>query len=647
MSPRIPPNCATSASGNSPIPDEGDALSAVKAELAAKDRKLFSLEAALAQREREIRALESTLEAVYASTTWKLGAPLRIAKRLVARIANPARRRGRPPDNAFPLAPQRHGEGKTVPANYPEWQRLRLAERLRAANAAPGSWNHLITIVLFTEASDEAAALTATLASLQRQTYRNIEVLIAGVADDLIPSLADFSGHRGLFIERALDHLDVLSSADTDRLWRGSHVLFARAGTEFAPDAFALFNAALNPADGAIAADLVICDHDRLDGTGDVTTPSLVPGWDPDLICAFDYLETAFLASRALIKAQRDSGTPASLHDWLCGIARQFRQPATEHVAEPLVHMPARSRQPTAKPAVISPRSGDQLPALAVVIPNRNNAELLARCLRFLKFSNRFRPELVIVDNASDEAAVHALYRDLRERHGARIVQMNQMFNFSRMVNLGVAAASSEVVLLLNNDVEITTAGSLEQMMIHALRPEVGVVGCRLLYADGTVQHAGMLLRPGRAPGHPLRSEHVLRGAPGTADGYLHQLRTIRNYQCVTGALQVVRRDVFDRVGGFDEVELPVEYGDVDFCLRVRAAGWRTIALPLAGIIHRESSTRGTASPPPVIAMRTAAMKVIAERWPDAVARDPYRNPWVEVGEVPEARFPWSAAAAP
>ena len=107
-----------------------------------------------------------------------------------------------------------------------------------------------------------------------------------------------------------------------------------------------------------------------------------------------------------------------------------------------------------------------------------------------------------------------------------------------------------------------------------------------------------------------------------------------------------MRREVFERVGGFDEVELPVEYGDVDFCLRVRAAGWRVIVLPLDGLVHRESSTRGTASPPDVMAMRTAAMKVILRRWPEAVAHDPYINPWVAVGEVPEARFPWSVVAA-
>lgn len=628
-------------------------LTGIKAELSDRDRRIFSLETALAERETEIRSLEETLSALYASTSWKISVPLRLAKRLLARMryfprVQPAR--PRQPDLRHPTARPvlRVEEEDSRAADYSAWEGSRRAARLEAADDLSGLWNHLITIVIFAAEPDGAMRLSATLASLRRQHYRNIEVLLAGVPSDLPADLTDFSEYRGLFVEPALHPLDVLTLPAVDRLWRGSHLMFARAGTEFAPDAFALFNAALNAARGDAAPDLVLCDHDRLTASGEVTAPILGPGWDPDLICAFDYIETAFLASRALVLTQRAAQPPASLHQWLCGVARGLRQPATGHVAEPLVHMRASAPRPAlqpAAPAVPWTAAGAELPALAIVVPNRNKPELLKRCTRFLEFPNRFRPELVVVDNASDEPAVSAIYRDLCARHGARIVQMNQPFNFSRMVNLGVAAATAEVVLLLNNDVEITAPGLLEQMLAHALRPEVGVVGSKLLYPDGTVQHAGMMLSPGPTPENCVRAKHVLRGAPGTADGYLYQLRTVRNYQCVTGALLAMRREVFEHVGGFDEVALPVEYGDVDFCLRVRRAGRRVIALPLDGAVHAESSTRGTASPPAVMDMRTAAMAVIAERWPGAIAHDPYRNPWVAVGEVAEARFPWSGHA--
>src|SRR5262249_47084521 len=153
-----------------------------------------------------------------------------------------------------------------------------------------------------------------------------------------------------------LDPLDVLHAPAADRMWRGSHLMFARAGTEFAPDAFALLNAALDRAPREPAPDLIVCDHDRLEASGEVTAPSLVPGWDPDLICSFDYLETAFLVSRRLVVEQRAAGRAASLHDWLCRIARHVRQPVTAHVSEPLVHMPAHAPQPLPVPAAPPPR---------------------------------------------------------------------------------------------------------------------------------------------------------------------------------------------------------------------------------------------------------------------------------------------------
>jgi glycosyl transferase family 2 len=336
--------------------------------------------------------------------------------------------------------------------------------------------------VIFADGREGTTGFSATLASLHRQIYRNVEVLIAGAAPGLPPELADFSGHRGLFVEPGLHPLDLLTLPAADRLWRGSHLTFARAGTEFAPDALALFNAALDRSDDAPAPDLIVCDHDRLDDAGEVTAPSLVPGWDPDFICEFDYLETAFAASRALVAAQR-AERPGSLYDWLCRIARRPRQPVSRHVAEPLVHMPASVPRPVLRPArpLHLPLRGGELPALAIVIPSRNSSQLLERCVRFLNFENRFRPELVVVDNASEEAAVRALYRDLTARHGARVVQMDRSFNFSSMINTGVAASRSDLLLLLNNDVEITAPGLLETAMAHAMRPEVGVVGSRLM----------------------------------------------------------------------------------------------------------------------------------------------------------------------
>ncbi|TIL82921.1 MAG: glycosyltransferase [Mesorhizobium sp.] len=526
-------------------------------------------------------------------------------------------------------------EDATLSAGYDSWRQSRLAERMALAGQQR-TWNHLITVLIHDAASASRETLSHTLSSLLGQTYRNIEIVVAGVHEIDLPDVDDFTSLRGLFAEPTLDALNVLSDPAHDHLWRGSHLVFAAAGTTFDTDAFALLNRMLSPLRGTPMPDLIVCDHDRRDA-GAVPQPCFLPGWDPDLIVSMDYVGTAFMASRKLIFSRRSAERPNSLHGWLRTLASGPL--AVGHLTETVMHLPTALPRPSAEPADMRlprPRS------VAIVIPNRDQPKLLKRCVGFVKALENLSPELVIVDHASTDPATLALYAELQEKHGARIVRVHGRFNFSRMVNMGVAAATADVVVLLNNDVEITHPRQLELMVAHAMRPEVGVVGARLLYPDGSVQHAGIVLQPGSHSEHPVLAQHVLRGAPGNADGYLHAMRTVRNYQAVTGAIVASRRTVFHEIGGFDEVCLPVEYNDVDYCLRARLKGFRVIALPTDGIIHRESATRGSEATPEVLRMRIASMRLIAERWREAVDQDPFCNPHVDMGDRPQAGFPWT-----
>jgi GT2 family glycosyltransferase len=543
-------------------------------------------------------------------------------------------------DSAQPHAAEDFSERKKFPPgnDYDVWRGARLAERLSLAHTRQDVWNHLITVVV--QASD-TEGLADTLSTLRCQTYRNIEILVAGASEMSLPDANDFASLRGLFAEPALDPLDMMSDSATDRLWRGSHLVFAAAGTTFDPDAFALLNRMLSPSQGTSPPDLVICDHDRLVTPQASPQPCFLPGWDPDLIAAMDYVGSAFMASRRLVLERRSASRADSLHDWLKSLATGASPVAVAHLSETVMHLVADLPRPAPAPSVLSRPARAR--SVAIVIPNRDQPDLLSRCIRCLEFLEGPLPELVIVDHASTDPATLAIYADLQKRYGARIQRLGGRFNFSRMVNLGVAATTAEVVLLMNNDIEVTLPGQLEKIIEHAMRPEVGVAGARLLYPDGRVQHAGVLLRSGLDHQHRVMAQHVLRGAPGTADGYLHALRSVRNYQAVTGALMATRRTVFENAGGFDEVNLPVEYNDVDYCLKVRALGLRVVAVPTDGIIHAESSTRGTETTTEVRAMRGHAMAVIADRWRDAVDRDPFRSPWADLGDVPEVRFPWSA----
>ena len=521
---------------------------------------------------------------------------------------------------------------------YAAWRQSRMALRSDARWRMPGAWNHLITVIAF---GDTAAALAATLDSLRAQSYRNIEILVAGHAAATLPHAGDFATLRGLFAEPALDPIDILADPRSESLWRGNHLVFARAGTLFDPDTFALLNSSLRPTSCGAPPDLVVCDHDRATEAG--PAPCFLPGWDPDLVRAMDVIGTAFMVSRRLVRAGSNAERPRSLHEWLCRLATRKEAPVWTHLAEPVIHLP--DPMPQLGAALSAPAIAAAAPSVAIVIPNRDRPDLLARCVEFLSTLDLPAPELVIVDHASSDPATLALYASLRHRYGARILPVAGRFNFSHMVNLGVTATTAEVAVLLNNDVEVTRPGQVETLVAHAARPEVGVAGARLLYPDGRVQHAGVLLQAGPDADNSVAAMHVLRGEPDAADGYLHALRTVRNYQAVTGALMATRRAVFDAVGGFDEVSLPVEYNDVDYCLKARALDLRVLVVPTEGVLHHESATRLTQMTPEVLRMRQAAMALIRLRWPKEVRHDPFRNPWVTLGDVPQARFPWTGAA--
>lgn len=497
------------------------------------------------------------------------------------------------------------------------------------APPAVSPWNHLITVFV-TGAREAGQALAETLASLNAQTYRNIETIVTGVDAGKLPDPDDFLGLRGLFAEPTLDPLTILSDAGADHRWRGSHVVFAAAGTTFDADTFGLLNGLLST---RRPPDLVVCDHDRRAGRNDAPLPCLLPGWDPDLIVQMDYIGTAFMASRDLVSSQRSLGRQNSFHGWLSALADTTM--TVGHLTEPVIHLVTPMPEPLAIDVAFTPSAA----SVAIIIPNRDQPELLRRCVGFLDFFQGPAPELVIVDHDSTDPATLELYADLEKRHAARLVKVRGPFNFSRMINLGVAATKADVVLLVNNDVEITLPGQVEAMVANAMRPEVGVVGARLLYPDGTVQHAGMVLS---VPANGT-ARHAWRGATENAVGYLHALRTRRNVQAVTGALIATRRNVFDAVEGFDEVNLPVEQNDVDYCLRVRSIGLRVIVVPTDGIIHRESSTRGFVRTPEVLRMRGADAFLMEQRWREQ--NDPFCNPHLDTAERPSVLFPWSTVS--
>jgi GT2 family glycosyltransferase len=247
---------------------------------------------------------------------------------------------------------------------------------------------------------------------------------------------------------------------------------------------------------------------------------------------------------------------------------------------------------------------------------------MLRKALAFLDHLQGVDLEVVIVDHMSKDPDLLAYYQELDRRGPFKLVRYDRGFNYSLMINAGVAASSRPVIVMMNNDVEITRPEALVTLLQEAMRPEVGVAGSRLLYPDETIQHCGVTLLEG---GH---ADHILRYVRCDDPAYQNVLSEVCEYQAVTGALMACRREVFDAVEGFNEVYLPIEYNDIDFCLKVREQGLKVICLPLKGVYHHESVSRGRDLDVMGRLIRSEASRYMSRRWREEYSKpDPFLDP--------------------
>jgi GT2 family glycosyltransferase len=269
-------------------------------------------------------------------------------------------------------------------------------------------------------------------------------------------------------------------------------------------------------------------------------------------------------------------------------------------------------------------RLPDPAPKVTVIVPTRNRADLLARCIDGLLGATDYPAlEVAIVDNDSDEPQALALLGELARRAGVRVIPHPGPFNFAAINNHAVAATDGPVLAFLNNDIEITQSGWLREMVSRAVQPDVGAVGAKLFYPDGTIQHAGIVTGLGadRISGHPYTR------APRDSAGSFGDLLLAREVSAVTAACLTIRRSVFVETGGFDQANLAVSYNDVDLCLRLRERGYRNIVTPFAELVHDESASRGADDGPEKRARLEREMAYMRARWGDALERDPCYSP--------------------
>jgi GT2 family glycosyltransferase len=246
---------------------------------------------------------------------------------------------------------------------------------------------------------------------------------------------------------------------------------------------------------------------------------------------------------------------------------------------------------------------------ISVIIPTRDKAELLGRCIESVREKSTYPDyEIVVVDNGSTEPKALRLLEGLEWGANTRVLRHPGPFNFSAMINSAAAEASGSILCLLNNDTEVISPNWMETMTGHLMQEGVGVVGALLLFPDGSIQHAGDLVG-GRA------CVRHLRELPDGVGGEEMSPAGARDVSAVTGACLMTRKDLFLKLGGLDEVNFPVAFNDTDYCLRVREAGRRVVCAPRARLFHHELATRGPTCKPRDLLRLHREKRAFRKRW--------------------------------
>lgn len=473
-------------------------------------------------------------------------------------------------------------------------------------------------------AGGDARDRKATKASLGAQTDQPLEVLECAESDGTASGLTE-----------ALSRVS------------GTFVAIIDAGDTLAPDTLARL--AERHADDV---DVIYTDEDRLSPEGGLFEPFFKPDWSPDRLRVQPYLGR-FCAMRSTLVREVGGPTAAAgdAYEWDLVLRVTERARRIEHVPAALYHR-ASARQ-VIDPQVL--RSADTLrivdqhlertgysaraffddtqsvlrlqptatarPKVSIVIPTAGSERgvwgrgicLVINCIRsILERSTYENFEIVCVVDDAVEIGVRKTLEDLGGDK-LRLVHYGNPFNFAAKINLGVSESTGDFVLLLNDDMEVITPGWIEAMLLFATDPDVGAVGATLRFADRRLQHVGVLVVNGN-PGHPYY------GFPADTRGYFDNLLVPTNCLAVTAACLMSRRDAFDQVGGMS-TKFPINYNDVDYCLKIHRAGLRLVHTPEAQLYHFESSSRTPGE------VSNSELELLHARWSTRLARDPYYNP--------------------
>ena len=554
---------------------------------------------------------------------------------------------------------------------YDRW--LRLYDQPSSPAQIRG--DGLVSILLPTYNTPEIW-LRRCLDSVLSQTYPHWELCVADDAStepQVRAVLEEYAGRDPRIRIFWREHNGHISAASNSALAlaHGDHVALLDHDDELHPEALATVIEALqrNP-----QWQFVYSDEDKIDADGQRYDPYFKPDWNPDLLCGQNCVSHLGIYSRDLMNAvggfrqglegsqdwdlalrcserltpEQIGHIPMVLYHWraIAGSTAQGveqksyahdagRRALREHLAR---------RGEVAEVMEIDGLMGafrirrplsDQLPLISIIVPTRDRIDLLRQCIStILDRTTYANYEIVVMDNQSAEPESLAYLAGFSGHARVRVQRHDQPFNYSVINNEAVRACRGELVCLLNNDIEVITPDWLEELASHALRPHVGAVGAMLYYPDDTIQHAGVMTGVHGVAAHPYC------GMPRGHGGQMARARLTQAMSAVTAACLMVRREVYQQVGGLD-ASLRVAFNDVDFCLRLRQHGYTNVWTPFAELYHHESASRGHEN---TVEKRTRFIREVEfmkSRWGSQLEYDPAYNPNLTLsGEPFSLAFP-------
>jgi glycosyltransferase involved in cell wall biosynthesis len=503
--------------------------------------------------------------------------------------------------------------------------------------------------------------LEDAIRSVQGQLYTNWELCIAddastnGEVHKLLQRYADNDSRIKVVFRKKNGHISAASNSalelvsgeyvallDNDDLLREHSLFWVADAISTQPD-----------------AGMIYSDEDKIDLSGRRYDPYFKPDWNPDLFLSHNMICHLGAYRTDLVRKLggfREGYEGAQDYDLALRCSEQLAPEQIVHIPRVLYHWrshPGSTAQAgseknyallageralndhfartqiSAKAELLDfgmYRARYAIPApeplVSLIIPTRNGMHLIKQCIESIIAKTTYKNyEILIVDNNSDDPNTLAYFASLAEDTRIRIIRDERPFNYSALNNAAVKQARGEYVGLINNDIDVISPEWLEEMMGLAIQPGVGAVGARLWYPNDTLQHGGCITGVGGVAGNSHK--HLPRGH----FGYFARAQLIQTLSVVTAACLVIKKSIYQEVGGLDETNLKVAFNDVDFCLRVREAGYRNIWTPYAELYHHESATRGYEDTPEKQLRFRDEVLYMQKRWGNSLKNDPAYSP--------------------